>query len=168
MATVVSANNPHVLLLDELQDFQAQALKLVREGRRRICVLSATLDAPLYNTDEFCEAVRLFVTQSRYTDARFLVKDTSSIIKHGHRLAELAQRLAGKLQLRKLTEAPQNTRHGWLIVDNARLLYKHDEDAWNGYADYVAASKCTLLLEEFTNLWELYGEEDPYLRQQLL
>jgi hypothetical protein len=168
MAAVISANNPNLLLLDELADFQAQALKMASEARRQICILSETLDAPLYNTDEFRDAVRRFATKDRYTQARFLVKNTKPMIEHGHCLLQLARRLSGKVDVRKLTEAPQNTHHAWLIVDNATLLYKHDEDAYNGYADYAAAPKCKLLVEEFTNLWEWYAEEDPNLREQLL
>lgn len=168
MAAIISENNPNVLLLDELADFHLHALKMIREGRRQLCVLSATLDAPLYDTDEFRDAVRVFATQDRYAEARFLVKDTKPMIEHGHRLLQLARRLSGKVEVRRLTESPKNANHAWLIVDNAVLLYKHDEDAYNGYADYAAAAKCKLLLEEFTTLWELYGEEDPNLRQQLL
>ncbi|MES2625400.1 MAG: hypothetical protein V4628_08985 [Pseudomonadota bacterium] len=168
MTAVISANNPNLLLLDELVDFQAQALKAVQQGRRQLCILSETLDDPLYNTDEFRDAVRLLVTQDRYAGAKFLVKDTTPLVEHGHRLLQLSRRLSGKVDIRKLTVAPQNTTHAWMTVDNNILLYKHDEGAYNGYIDYAAAPKCKLLLEEFINLWELYGEEDPNLRQQLL
>jgi hypothetical protein len=168
MVAVISENNPNLLLLNELADFQTQALKMINEGRRQVCVLSETLDAPLYNTDEFRDAVRIFATQDRYAQVRFLVKDTKPMVEHGHRLLQLARRLSGKVDIRRLTEAPRNINHAWLIVDDSILLYKHDEDAYNGYADYAAASKCKLLLEEFTNLWELYGEDDPNLREQLL
>lgn len=168
MTATTSKNNPNVLLLTELADFQVHALKMIREGHRQLCLLSATLDAPLYNTDEFRDAVRVFAIQDRYAQARILVKDTKPLIEHGHRLLQLARRLSGKVDIRRLTEAPQNTNHAWLMVDNSMLLYKHDEDAYNGYVDYAAAPKCKLLLEEFTNLWELYSEEDPNLRQQLL
>lgn len=168
MAAVTSDNNPALLLLDELADFQAHALKLVQNGRRQLCIFSATLDAPLYNTDAFRDTVRIFATQDRYAHARILVKDTKPLIEHGHRLLQLARRLSGKVDIRRLTVEPQNNNHSWLIVDNDKLLYKHDEDAYQGYVDLAAAPKCKLFLEEFTNLWEVYGEEDPNLRQQLL
>ena len=169
MATDISTNNnPDFRLLETLADFQAHALKAVQSGRRHLCVLSETLDSPLYNTDEFRDAVRVLVTQDRYATARFLVKDIKPLVEHGHRLLQLARRLAGKVEVRKLTEPPQNDRCAWLIVDNATLLYKQDEAIYSGYVDYAAAPKCKLLLEEFTNLWELYGEEDPNLREQLM
>ncbi len=168
MTVVVSDNNPNFFLLEELAAFRAHALKAVQQGRGQLCILCATLDAPLYNTDEFRDAVRTLVTHDRYGQARFLVKDIRPMIENGHRLLQLAHRLPGKVEVRKLTVAPMNTDSAWLVVDNATLLYKHDDATYNGYVDYAAAPKCKLLLEEFTNLWELYGEEDPNLRQQLL
>jgi hypothetical protein len=168
MTTVESDNNPDFHLLEALEAFRVHALKMVQQGRGQLCILSDTLDAPLYNTDEFRDAVRTLVTRDRYGQARFLVKDIRPMIEDGHRLLQLARRLPGKVDVRKLTQPPQNTDHAWMVVDNAILLYKHDDTAYHGYVDYAAAPKCKLLLEEFTNLWELYGEEDPNLRQQLL
>ena len=168
MAAVISDTNPNLFLLDELADFQAHALKAVQQGQRQLCILSATLDEPLYNTDEFCDAVRVLATRDRYGQVRFLVKDVRPMVEHGHRLLHLARRLSGKVAVRKLTIAPRDTDDAWLIVDHATLLYKHDDAAYKGFADYAAAPKCKLLLEEFTELWDLYGEEDPNLRQQLL
>jgi hypothetical protein len=168
MAATVSSNSPDLFLLDAPADFQAHALKAAQQGRRQLCILSTTLDAPLYNSDEFYDAVRILATRDRYCQVRFLVKDIKPMVEHGHRLLQLAHRLSGKVDIRKLTVEPQNADHAWMIVDEAVLLYKHDDAAYNGYADYAAAAKCKLLLEEFTNLWDMYGEEDPNLRQQLL
>ena len=168
MAAVISATNPNLLLLDELADFQAHALQAVCQARRQVCILSTTLDAPLYDSDEFYDAVRTLVTRDRYAQARFLVKDIKPMVEHGHRLLQLARRLSGKADIRKLTVDPQNADHAWMIVDEAVLLYKHDDVAYKGYVDYDTTAKCRLLLEEFSNLWDLYGEEDPNLREQLL
>lgn len=168
MAAVVSENNPEVFLLDELADFQSHALKAVRGSRRQICALSETLDASVYDTDEFRDAVRVLITADRYARARFLVKDTKPMTEHGHRLLQLARRLGERVEIRRLTIQPRNNNHAWLVVDDATLLYKHDESAYLGYVDHSAASKCKLLVEEFNHLWELYGEEDPNLREQAL
>ncbi len=168
MAAVISEHNPCVILLNELTDFQGHALKAVRDGRRQLCMLSETLDAAVYDTDEFRDAIRIFITRDRYAQARFLVKDTRPMTEHGHRLLQLARRLGERIEIRRLTISPQNNNHAWLIVDDATLLYKHDESTYQGYFDHAATSKCRLLLEEFNHLWDLYGEEDPNLREQVL
>lgn len=159
---------PAFILLDELVDFQAHAIKAVQGGRRQVHILSEVLDEPLYSNDAFCEALHALVVQDRYCEARILVKDIKPIVEHGHRLLDLALRLSGKVQIRKLTVQPKNKDHAYLIVDTSALLYKHNDSVYKGYVDYDNTPKCKLLIEEFTGLWGMYGESDPSLRFQLL
>lgn len=168
MAEHISETSPELILLDELEDFQKHALKAVSEGRRKVYILSTILDDSVYNTDEFRDALRDLVIQDRYCEARILVKDIKPVVEHGHRLLELARKLSSKVQMRKLNFVPRNSDQAYLIVDDTTLLYKHADDTYKGYVDYAARPKCKLLIEDFMNMWELYGEVDPSLRQQLI
>lgn len=161
-------NDDSLHRLDDLAALRQHALQCVQRGRRKLCILSNTLDPELYDRDEFRDALRDLVISDRYCEARILVKDIRPLVERGHRLLELSRRLSSKVLLRKLTVEPKLKDAGWMVVDTATLLFRHDEALHQGFVDYAAAPRCRQLLEEFTTLWELYGEADPALRQQLL
>lgn len=157
-----------LVLLDGMESFRDQALAALRSGQRKVYLLSDSLDPAVYDTDEFRDALRDLVIRDRYCKAYILVKDIQPLVERGHRLLELARRLSSKVGLRRLTVMPQNKDSAYLIVGRATLLYKHDDRQYKGFLDTDAAPRCRSLVEEFSQLWDLYGEDHPNLRQQLI
>lgn len=157
-----------LVLLEGMEAFREQALAALRSGQRKVYLLSETLDPAVYDTDEFRDALRDLVIRDRYCKAFILVKDIQPIVERGHRLLELSRRLSSKVSMRKLTVMPRNKDEGYLVAGRSTLLYKHDDHHYKGYLDTAAAPRCRSLVEEFTQLWDLYGEEHPSLRQQLI
>jgi hypothetical protein len=159
-----ATNTGDSLLLNDLVDFQQQALMLVGATRRNLAILSRTLDAPLYDSEEFAAAISALARSSRYAQVQILVKDTAPIIERGHRLARLAQRLSTKVSLRKLTLEPANTDMAFMLCDNSGLLYKNDDLVYRGLADKKAHAEVKRLREIFDYLWQ-HAEAEPRLQQ---
>lgn len=157
-----------LVLLEGMVSFRELALAALRAGQRKVYLLSESLDPAVYDTDEFRDALRDLVIRDRYCKAFILVKDIQPVVERGHRLLELSRRLSSKVSMRKLTVMPRNRDEAYLIVGRSTLLYKHDDRQYKGYLDTAAAPRCRSLVEEFTQLWDLYGEEHPSLRQQLI
>lgn len=159
----VSSVSSDLFLLDSLQDFQDQSLKLLSQSRRSIAILSRDLDAPIYGTLEFVQAISNFVRSSRNAQVQILVKDTKPLVETGHKLAKLHQRLSSKILLRKLTVEPQNTDMGFMLCDTDALLYKNDDAIYKGFANFDGAVEVKRLRESFDYIWQ-YGEPEPELQ----
>lgn len=159
----VSSVSADLFLLDSLHDFQEQSLKLLTQARRSIAILSHDLDAPIYGTPEFVQAISNFVRNSRNAQVQILVKDTNPLVESGHNLAKLHQRLSSKILLRKLTVEPQNTDMGFMLCDTNVLLYKNDDANYKGFANFNAAVEVKHLRETFDYIWQ-YGEPEPELQ----
>lgn len=159
----VSSVSADLFLLDSLHDFQEQSLQLLAQSRRSIAILSRNLDAPIYATDEFVQAISSFVRSSRNAQVQILVKDTKPLVESGHNLAKLHQRLSSKILLRKLTVEPQNTDMGFMLCDTSALLYKNDDANYKGFANFNAAVEVKHLRETFDYIWQ-YGEPEPELQ----
>lgn len=159
----ISSVSPDLFLLDSVQDFQENSLKLVTQSRRTIAILSRDLDAAIYGSDEFIQAMSSFVRSSRYAQVQILVKNTKPLVETAHKLAKLHQRLSSKILLRKLTVEPENTDMGFMLCDTNALLYKNDETTYKGFANFDAAVEVKRLRETFDYIWQ-YGEPEPELQ----
>ena len=150
----------HLWLLEGLMDFTEHNLALVKQSRRNIAILTKDLDAALYGSSEFVQALSDFCRANRNANVRILVKDTRTAIATGHPLVRLAQRLSSKILIRKMTVEPNNKAKGFVLFDMDKLLYKNDEGVYRGFANYAAARELKPLAEEFNYLWQ-YGEAEP-------
>jgi hypothetical protein len=162
MSEISSVSN-ELFLLSSLHDFQEQSLKLLAQARRSIAILSCDLDAAVYGTNEFVQAISNFARSSRNAQVQILVKDTKPLVESGHKLAKLHQRLSSKILLRKLTVEPQNSEMGFLLCDTNTLLYKNDDANYKGFANFNAAVEVKHLRETFDYIWQ-YGEPEPELQ----
>lgn len=151
-------------LLETVEAFRVHALEMATHARNNIDILSTDLDFPLYNNAEFQQALSALSRRSRNSRIRILVKSTKPIVEKGHFVAQLAKRLPSKLEIRKLHLAPQDNAMAYLVVDRELLLYKNDDEEYQGFANYSARPEARRLLEEFTYLWEHHAREDPQLR----
>lgn len=158
-----SSASPDLFLLDSPTDFQEFSLKLVQQSRRQIAILSRNLDTFIYGNEDFIDAISQFVRSSRHAQLQLLVKDTKALVESGHQLVRLHQRLPSKIQLRKLTQEPDNTEMAFMLCDTNALLYKNDDSVYQGFANFDAAVEVKRLRETFDYVWQ-YGESEPELR----
>lgn len=159
-----SQTSADLWLLDGLDDFQQHSLKLLAQNRRSIAILTRDLDAPLYNTAEFIQALSDFARTSRYAQVQILIKDTKPAAELGHKLIRLHQRLSSKIQVRKLVVEPDDKDMGFMLCDSDRLLYKNDDQVYRGFANYQAGREVKQLREQFDYVWQ-YGELEPEFQQ---
>ena len=158
-----SSVSTELFLLDSPTEFQDYALKLVKQSRRNIAILSQDLDAFVYGGDTIVQAISEFVRSNRNAQVQILVKNTKPLVESGHKLAKLHQRLSSKILLRKLTVEPADTKMAFMLSDTNALLYKNDEAIYRGFANFDAAVEVKRLRETFDYIWQ-YGEPEPELQ----
>lgn len=160
----VSSTSPELFLLSSVEDFNHYSLKLIAQTRRTIAILSRDLDPLVYDNSEFINALSHFARSSSHAHVHILAKNTKHLVETGHKLGRLSQRLSSKIVLRKLTQEPTNTEMAFMLCDTSALLYKNDDSAYKGFANFNAAAEVKRLRETFDYLWQ-YGEPEAELQQ---
>jgi hypothetical protein len=162
--SIQSPTSPDLFLLDCSEDFHSFALRLLARSRRNISILSKDLDPAIFNTEELVDTLSQIARNNRYAQVQILVKDTQQLLENGHKLVKLAQRLSSKIIIRKLTVEPDDKKMGFILCDTHGLLYKNDDTAYKGFANYSAAAEVKHFREIFDYIWQ-YGETEPELQQ---
>lgn len=162
-----SAVSTELWLLDGLEDFRHYSLELLQQSQRQIAILSHDLDSPVYGASDYVQALSDFARSSRHCQVQILIKDTRRALESGHLLVRLAQRLSSKLEVRKITQEPNNKEMGFMLGDTTKLLYKNDDSLYRGFYNSAAAREVKQLREEFNYLWQ-YAEAEPEFQQLYL
>ncbi|MCP5144674.1 MAG: acyltransferase [Gammaproteobacteria bacterium] len=150
--------------LDERDAVRDVALAMVSQCKRTLDIVSRHLDPPLFDTAEFAEAVRALALASRYSRIRIVVCDPQPLIKRGHRLVELANRLPTFISLRKPGLTHRQFNEAWLLADSTGYLRRRLADLYETTGSFNARREVRNLMQQFDELWE-QGEPDPNLRR---
>lgn len=142
----------------------ALAQCLVSRAQRELVVLTPDLEAAVYDTAAFLDAVVRLSTRSRHSNIRVLVADPTRALKYGHRLIELARRFTSSIQVRKPPPEHRDFCHAYLIVDRLAVLHKNDSNRYAGHADTHNPLLARQLLKEFDPIWDL-SQVDVELRR---
>lgn len=142
------------IVINTSEDNQAAALQLVSQGGRSLDIFSRDLEARIYDNAEFIDAVRALAVKTRDMRVRILVIDPDVIIKHGHRLIELARRLTSHLEIRKVHEDYCNNPEAYLVVDNRGLLHRKLASRYEAIVNFNNPMAATELHDHFTEMWE--------------
>jgi len=142
------------IVIDTSEDNQAAALRLVSQASRSLDIFSRDLEPRIYDNAEFAEAVRALAIKTRDLQVRILVLDPDFIIKHGHRLIELARRLTSHIELRKLHEDYCNKPEAYLVVDKRGMLHRKLATRYEAVVNFNNPMSATELHDQFIEMWE--------------
>jgi len=150
--------------ISNAEENRIAALQLVSQARHTLCIYSRHLDATIYSTGPFAEAVTQLAIRSRHSQVRILVQDSTPLVQQGHRLVELSYRLSSRVQIRKPAEEFKEYNEAFLIVDEQGLLHRRHADRYEAIVNFCAAGAAAPLLKYFNHVWNM-SEPDPNLRR---
>lgn len=142
------------IAIDTSEDNSDAVLHLVNQGERSLDIFSRDLEPRIYDTQEFYDAVRALAIKTRDLHVRILVIEPDYIIKHGHRLVELARRLTSHMEIRKLHEDYCNNPEAYLVVDKRGLLHRKLATRYEAVVNFNNPMTATELHNQFTEMWE--------------
>jgi phenylalanyl-tRNA synthetase beta subunit len=142
------------IAIDTSEDNQAAAVHLVNQGDRSLDIFSRDLEPRIFDTPEFADATRGLAIKTRDLHIRILVIDPDYIIKHGHRLIELARRLTSHMEIRKVHEDYCNNPESYLIVDRRGLLHRKLATRYEAVVNFNNPMTATELHNQFTEIWD--------------
>ncbi len=126
---------------------------LLQHARRQVRLRSPYLDPTVFNTSSFVDALASFVAQHPRNRARFLIEDTTQVLRDNNRLIGVARRLADTIELRVVEDDAKGERDFYLVVDRSAHLIQEDVTRNNGMLARTP-SLTAHLIERFDAAWE--------------
>lgn len=140
--------------IDTSEACRVAAVSMVRQAARSIEIVSRSLDPQMYDNAEFCDAVSQLVVGSRRARVRALLRDINHVVKGGHRLVPLAQRLASFIELRVPAKEYDEYNAAFLIVDGAGLIYRRLSDRFEATVNFNNPRMAGELGRQFEDMWQ--------------
>jgi hypothetical protein len=146
---------------------RAHALALLQQASRSLCLYSEDLDPWLYNNRACQDACTRFLLASPKNRLRILIRDSSRLVREGHRLLALSRKLPSGCQIRKLNPDYPAEEVAFLLADGRALLMRPKPGEPAGYAIYENPGRGRQCQGQFDQAWET-SLSDPDLRSMLL
>lgn len=150
----VLKKDSQTVAIDTSEACRLAALSMARQAARSIDIVSRQLDAQMYDNQDFCDAVSQLVTGSRRARVRALLRHTDAVIKGGHRLVTLSQRLSSFIELRVPAREYDDYNAAFLIVDGIGVVYRSFSDKFDGTVSFNDARKGQELTRQFEDMWQ--------------
>jgi len=140
--------------IDTSEECRLAALSMVRQAVRSIEIVSRQLDPQMYDNREFSEAVNMFVVGSQRARVRALLRHSDAVVKRGHRLVTLFQRLSSFIELRVPARDFDEYNAAFLIVDGVGVIHRTLSDRFEGTVNFNDPRTARELTRQFEAMWQ--------------
>lgn len=159
--------NSELLQLASFEENRMLATAFVQQASRSLDIASRLLDPPIFNSPEFIEAVRYFVTKNSKPKVRIIVHDPATIVKLGHRLVDLAGHLSSLIEIRKAGQEHKYYNECLLVVDDTAFIHRLNGERFEATANFNDRRQSKYYLDGFNTMWDA-SVSDPNLRRMSL
>ena len=156
-----------VVQIDTREDNRVATLRMTEQGNRSIDIISRHLDPSIYNNSEFVEAAKQLVLKSKKNRIRILTHEPHVIVKHGHRLIDLALDLTTYIEIK--VPGPEHIQldEQLLVLDETGYIYRQNSDRYEGRFNFNDKRSSRLLIHEFNEIWEKARLDPNFKRAHL-
>jgi predicted GNAT family N-acyltransferase len=136
-------------------DLVAVASQLIADARHAVVIHHRDLAPGVLDHEEVLSALRRLATSGRGADLRLLLGDPDKLLRDGHRLIPLAQRLTSTIHLRvPVEEADMAYPSAFLANDVGGYLMLPLAERHEGRGATCNPGKCRELQRYFDEVWE--------------
>lgn len=139
-------------------------VKLVSSAQHQIAVISRHLDSRIFNNEEFMQTMLMLAHRARNSNIRILVHDTDPIVKHGHRILDLSQRISSKVEIRTIGDDYSQFNESFVVADSIGYIHNLKSDLYDAEVNFCDKDKSKELMDVFTKIWE-YSQQDAVIRR---
>jgi hypothetical protein len=157
-------SNENDTLLSKADDFREAVIELSSQALRNIYILTPHLEPEIYDNQEFLDNVLALCRGNRQSSVKILLQDSSWVIKHGHGLVRLAQRLTSSIAIRNPVEEYRIINSSFMIADGTGLVFRQEADTYRGFFNPDCRYRAGNLDNIFMDIWE-HAHEDIQLRK---
>lgn len=134
-------------------DLRDATLTLALGARHQLWLYSRDLDAPIYEDPAIVEAFRKVALSGRRADIRILLQDPGRVVREGHALIDLAQRLPSVIHVRSPAQEDLNYVPAFLVNDAGGFLYRPFGDRYEAEGDCYYPPRRDELARYFDEVW---------------
>ncbi|HET8897364.1 MAG TPA: GNAT family N-acetyltransferase [Rhodanobacteraceae bacterium] len=132
----------------------AALLEVIQDARHALQFQTHNLDPALLDDDAVLEALRRVASSNRGASLRFLLHDPAEVLRRGHRLIALAQRLPSRFAFRQLIEdEPLAYPSAFVLNDVGGYLFRPLASRFDGRGDRCAPGEAAPLANWFEESW---------------
>ena len=138
--------------------------KLASSAVHDINIISRNLNHQIFDRSDIVEAFSKFIRKNRNASVRIILFDNTNVIKDGHRLINLADRVPSKITIRKLPKEYNYYNESLMTADSKGFIHNPQSDRYEGNVSFNNHIVCTELNKIFTDHWH-QSEVSPDLRR---
>ena len=142
-------------------------LEFLSSARYRVDILSRVLDPAIFDDSAVSTGLRDFVLQSKRARVRLLLRDSSTVVRRGHRVVSLIQRLPTYFEVKTLAREHLDTNWACVLFDDGPWIYRTFADRFEGSASNDDLVRHRELTRQFDDLWEAGRLDTQFRRLQL-
>ena len=150
--------------IDSRQLNRDAVIKLVRSARDQIVIVSRYLDPTIFNNGTISQAIAQRARRASHTRIRILVHDTSPIVKNGHLMLELSQRISSKIEIRTICDDYAQFNQSFLVADGTGFMHNLKSDLYEGEVNFNDIERSKELVETFNEIWEISAQDTAIRR----
>lgn len=147
----------------DLDEARGAALGLARQARHQLRIFTRDLDAALFSTAEFRDAVSELARRGRRTEVRILVQDPTPAIRRHHALVGVIEHLSSHIGVRRVGPDWEDEIFAFVLADEQGLLWRPYADQYEGVVDFSAGPRGRELRKWFDGVWDS-STPDPEFR----
>ena len=126
---------------------------MATQAKRSLDIISRKLDPPVYDTEEFVEAVKRLVLDNNRVQIRVLVFEPQTIVHHGHRLVDMALNLTSFIEFRKPDNEFKTFNESLFIADATGYIHRNSAERYEGTLNFNDRRLSKILTERFEEIW---------------
>ncbi len=154
-------------LLQTRDDNRVAALVLASQVTRKLDMFTPDMEAAIYDTDEFAQAVTRFALSSPHARMRILTLEIERATKYGHRLIEISRKLSTYIEIKHAHEDYRGALNCYLLADESGLLQRTVASRFEGSLSLHAPAETRRLREQFDGMWERSSYSPEFRRLHL-
>jgi hypothetical protein len=152
------------LSLESWEENRLAACALARQARRTLHIFTRDLEPRVYDNEEFTNVLISLARSYRHSKVMILLQDSERVVKNGHQVLNLAQRLSSYIEIRKPIGEYALSACAYLIVDQIGVLRRELATHYAGTVNFSSPRYAVELSEAFQEAWE-HGQPDPNCRR---
>ena len=152
--TLVLGESTQVLETESSEDNRRLAVHMVQQAQHRVRIVSRHLDRPIYDHADFVDAVKQMLLNNPRGRVEIIVRDSAPILRRGHRLVALSQRLTSYMEIRSPAKQHEAFNAALLLVDDCGFIDRTFSDRYGGTACLHDPRTCRALNEVFDGMWQ--------------
>jgi phosphatidylserine/phosphatidylglycerophosphate/cardiolipin synthase-like enzyme len=153
-----------VLELSSREEHRTLALHMLNQARHSIDIISRNLDPRIFDRPAINDAIRSMVTNQKRSRIRIIIRDNTALIKDGHLILLLAQRLTSYIHIHKLPRNYNDFNEALLLVDGTGYIRQPQSDLYAGNACFNAPGQVKDFKSRFQEIWDA-SQPDPECRR---